>query len=102
MGRLGAETGRLAGFDPGYTISGNTLTVTPDAIGAGKQWANYQAVVTDIEAGTGGVPIPTAANNVWLFFDKNTIDETITVTNPYLSIEMVCGDRTITIIEDFA
>lgn len=83
-------------------ITGNTLKVTPDDIGSNKPWASYQEVVASIEGGLTAVPIPTASNNVWLFIDKNTVEETITITNPYLSVEIICGDRTITIVEDFA
>ena len=81
-------------------ILGNTITVTPSDID-NTFGGLMQNIIDKIEAGTAGVPIPTADNNVWLFIAKNTLTETITITNPYLSIEIISGSRTITLIEDF-
>ncbi len=67
----------------------------------GASLADIQTAIESIEAGTAGVQIPTADNDVWLLVEANTASGSVTITNRYLSVEVVSGAKTITVVKGY-
>lgn len=61
----------------------------------GDRYASAQEAVDDIEAGTSGVAIPTEEHPIWLLIERNTESGVLTVTNPYLFVQLVSGADTL-------
>lgn len=72
-------TGLVTGND-GYTITGNTLTVTSDAIGAGKKWAGIPELIAYAES------IATSYDTLYVSLPPMTVDDEITITANNLKI----------------
>lgn len=62
---------------------------------------SYQEAIDALESGSLGLPIPSDSNTIWLFIENNMHNETLTIKNPYLSVELVSGLRGLIVIKDY-